>query len=308
MENAKHQPDVDDHTRQISNAQQLNERGCVFLPQGRPDLEELQRVLAELDRTKGTLRDEVAARQRAEHELRKAKDITEATLRAREEFLATVSHELRTPLSVVMGYTDLLKDGEFGELTEQQSTVLKRVKRNAGNLLVLIETLLDARHLQIGRSCATVTKVRFGEVLEDVWKETRDLREASSLEFIYDVQDAEAVFYTDVDKFRVIVRNLLSNASKFTDHGQVMLHGWRGEGGVEVCVVDTGIGMEREEVPFIFMPFHKIGTALTRSKGGAGLGLYIVKNFLELLRGTITVESEVGQGSTFRIWLPMVLR
>lgn len=308
MEGEKHRPDIDVHTGQTSNDQQSIEQRHTLLPQGQPRLEDLQRVLAELDRTKGLLQDEAAARQQAEHELRKAKDITEAILQSRENFLATMSHELRTPLSVVMGYTDLLKDGEFGDLTEQQSIILKRVKKNAGDLLVLIDALLDASHLQVGRSSAIATKVRVGEVLADVWEEMRDLRAASSLEFLYEVQDAEAVFHTDVDKFKVIVRNLLSNASKFTEHGQVILRGRRGDGGVEVYVVDTGVGIEREEVPFIFMPFRKVGTARTRSRGGIGLGLYVVKNFLQLLRGTITVESEVGRGSTFRIWLPMALR
>jgi signal transduction histidine kinase len=261
-----------------------------------------------LDRTKSLLRNEATAREQAEQELRKAKDITEAILQAREEFLATMSHELRTPLSVVMGYTDLLKDGEFGDLTEQQFTILKRVKKNAGDLLVLIDTLLDASHLQIGRSSATVTKFRFDEVLAEVWEETRELRETSSLEFLYDVQDAEVVCHTDVDKVKVIVRNLFSNASKFTDYGHVILRGRRKDEGVEVCVVDTGIGIEREEIPFIFMPFRKVGATRTSSRGGVGLGLYVVKNFLQLLRGTITVDSKVGCGSTFRIWLPQTLR
>ena len=133
-------------------------------------------------------------------------------------------------------------------------------------------------------------------------------RESSPLQFIYDVQDAEVVFYTDVDKFKVILRNLISNARKFTEHGQVTLRARRGGGGVEVHIIDTGIGIVAEEIPFIFVPFRKVGTALTRNKNGTGLGLYVVKSFVELLRGTITVESEIGRGSTFRVWLPMALR
>ncbi len=307
VEDAKDQPKSDADAKPLAGEQQPSEQKSELSAQDQPDLVELQRILTELDRTKGLLQNEAEARQLAERELRKAKDITEATVRAREEFLATMSHELRTPLSVVLGYTDLLKDGEFGDLTEQQFAILKRVKRNAGDLLMLIDALLDASHLQIGRSSITVVEVQLGEVLEDVWDEIVDLRESSLLEFIYDVQDEETVFRTDVHKFNVIIKNLLSNARKFTDQGQVTLRGRRGDGGVEVWVVDTGIGMEKEEIPFIFMPFRKVGNALTRSKGGAGLGLYIAKNFLELLRGTITVESEVGRGSTFRVWFPMAV-
>jgi len=294
---------------QSVNAEQLQsleqERGSLL--QGQSAVRELQLALAELVHTKDLLRDEVAVRQQAEHELRKAKDITAATLQAREEFLATMSHELRTPLSVVLGYTDLLKDGEFGHLTEQQTAILTRVKKNAGNLLSLIDALLDASHLQTGRSSITVSKVRLGKILTDVWEELKEVRESSALAFIYDVRDEETTFHTDVDKLKIIVRSLLSNARKFTDQGHVILRGRRSGGGVEVCVVDTGAGMEQEEIPFIFMPFRKVGSKLTRSKSGVGLGLYIVKDFLELLRGTITVESEVGRGSTFRVWLPIAL-
>jgi signal transduction histidine kinase len=299
---------MDDYTSQIPTAQRLIEREAELSSQRQPDLDALQRVRAELDHTKELLHDEVAARQRAEYELRKAKDITTATLQAREDFLAAMSHELRTPLSIVIGYTDLLKDGEFGDLTEQQGAILNRVKKNAGDLLALIEALLDASRLQLGRASASVIKVRFGEVLEAVWEETKGLRESSPLQFIYDVQDAEAVFYTDVDKFKVILRNLINNARKFTERGQVTLRARRGGGGVEVHIIDTGIGIVAEEIPFIFVPFRKVGTALTRNKSGTGLGLYVVKSFVELLRGTITVESEIGRGSTFRVWLPMALR
>jgi signal transduction histidine kinase len=308
MEDTRYRSDMDDYTSQIPTAQQLIEQEAELSSQRQPDLDALQRVLAELDHTKELLHNEVAARQRAEHELRKAKDITTATLQVRENFLATMSHELRTPLSIVIGYTDLLKDSEFGDLSEQQVAILHRVKKNAGDLLALIEALLDASRLQLGRASASVTKVRFGEVLEAVWEETKELRGSSPLQFIYDVQDADAVFYTDVDKFKVIVRNLISNARKFTEHGQVTLRARRGGGGVEVQIIDTGIGIVAEEIPFIFVPFRKVGTALTRNKSGTGLGLYVVKSFVDLLRGTITVESEIGRGSTFRVWLPMALR
>jgi signal transduction histidine kinase len=204
-----------------------------------------------------------------------------------------------------LGYTDLLEGGEFGGLTERQVDVLKRVKKNAGELLGLIDALLDASHLQMGRSSLSLTEVRLGDLLEEVWTETQELRELSTIEFCYDVRDTEVELYTDVEKIKIVLRNLLSNARKFTNQGRVILRGGRKNDGVEIYVIDSGIGIEQEEIPFIFQPFRKVGTVLTRSKGGAGLGLYVVKNFLELLRGKITVESEVGRGSTFRIWLPI---
>jgi signal transduction histidine kinase len=307
VEDEKHRSTIDDKTSRSADEQQVVTQQAVPATE-LPNPEILQQALAELDRTKNLLQSEALARQHAERELRKAKDITEATIRAREEFLATMSHELRTPLSVVLGYTDLLEGGEFGGLTEQQVDVLKRVKKNAGELLGLIDALLDASHLQMGRSSLSVTEVRLGDLLEEAWTETQELRELSAIEFRYDVRDAETVLYTDVEKIKIVLRNLLNNARKFTNHGQVILQGQRKDDGVEICVIDTGVGIEREEIPFIFQPFRKVGNALTRSKGGAGLGLYVVKNFLELLRGAITVESEVGRGSTFRIWLPLASR
>jgi len=304
----KHQSDADAKASQASSEQQPVAQERTLESQSQLDPEVLEKALTELDRTKNLLQHEAAARQQAERELRKAKDITEATIRAREEFLATMSHELRTPLSVVLGYTDLLEGGEFGDLTDQQTEVLKRVRKNAGDLLGLIDALLDASHLQVGRSALSLTEIRLGELLEEVWKETEELRAVSPLDFVFEVQDPEMGFSTDVDKIKIVLRNLLSNARKFTDRGQVTLRGQRKDLGVEICVVDTGIGMEKEEVPFAFQPFRKVGTTETQRRGGAGLGLYIVKNFLDLLKGTITVESEVGRGSTFRIWLPLTPR
>lgn len=310
VEEEKHQSDtnIDDKGSHSAGKPQPITSEHTLPSQEQAEPEMLQRTLAELDRTKNLLESEVTARQLAERELRKAKDITEATIRAREEFLATMSHELRTPLSVVLGYADLLEGGEFGGLTEQQTDVLKRVKKNAGDLLSLIDALLDASHLQMGRSSLSLTDVRLGDFLEEVWKETQDLRALSPLEFVYDVQDAETMLRTDVEKIKIVVKNLLNNARKFTDHGQVVLRGRKKDAGVEICIVDTGIGMEKEEIPFIFKPFRKVGNTETQRRGGAGLGLYIGKNFLEVMGGTITVESEVGRGSIFRIWLPIALR
>lgn len=268
------------------------------------DQEKLHYMFAELGRIKSLLQQETSARQRVESELRKAKDIADATIQAREEFLATMSHELRTPLSVVLGYTDLLEEGEFGQLTESQFAILKRVRKNASDLLSLINALLDASYLQVGRSVVSLSQVRLGTALERVWRETQDLREASSLSFIYDVQSADTAFQTDCDKFTVILRNLLSNAAKFTDQGHVMLRGQSSEGGIEICVIDTGIGIKREEIPFMFKPFYKVGDAAARSRGGAGLGLYVVGKFVDLLGGKLVVESTIGSGSTFRLWLP----
>jgi len=308
VEDTKRTPDMPEETGHSANQYPSLDQENISASLELFDLEKLQCTLAELDRIKSLLQEETSARQQVEYELRKAKDIADATIQAREEFLATMSHELRTPLSVVLGYMDLLEEGEFGQMTEPQFAILKRVKKNASDLLSLINALLEASHLQVGRSVVSLTKARLGEVLERVWRETQELRESSPLSFIYDVQYAETVFHTDIDKFVVILRNLLSNAAKFTDYGQVLLRGRPSEGGIEISVIDTGIGINKEEIPFMFKPFYKVGDAAARSRGGAGLGLYVVGKFVDLLGGKLVVESTIGSGSTFRLWLPTSLQ
>ena len=223
--------------------------------------------------------------------------------RLKSEFVATMSHELRTPLSVIMGYTDLLLDGMFGLLTPDQNGIVQKVQTSSRELLGLVNATLDLSRLEAGRMPLHIVEVPLAEVIDEVDGETRRLQEGSGLRFLFKVTPALRL-RTDPAKLKVVLKNLIGNPIKFTEHGSVTLNAHPSENGVEVCVVDTGIGIAPEALPIIFEPFRQADSSSTRSHGGVGLGLYIVRRLLDMLGGTVSVESEVGHGSAFRIWLP----
>jgi signal transduction histidine kinase len=226
--------------------------------------------------------------------------------RLKSDFLATVSHELRTPLQIVMGYTSLLLDGDFGPLTEEQRGALRPVDRNAQELFDLISATLDASRLQAGRLPVEITVVDLPQLIVELREEMEDLASAKpGLAVEWRITIGPFQLYTDCTKLKVVLKNLLSNALKFTEHGSISVEVYLRDGGVEFCITDTGIGITPEVQPVIFEMFQQGDSSATRQYPGAGLGLYIVKRMLDLLRGTVTVESEVGKGSTFRVWLPV---
>jgi signal transduction histidine kinase len=247
---------------------------------------------------------DVTTRKQAEDALQQAKDAAEAANRAKSEFLATMSHELRTPLGIILGYTELLLEDTFGPLKEGQADSLRRIDRSARELHDLITAVLDLSRLEAGRLPLGLCETQVGAVLQQVQAETRRLQEQTPLKFVWEIEEALPVLYTDPGKLKIVLKNLLGNAVKFTPSGSITVAVWRAEEGVEFCVTDTGIGIPQEALGVIFEPFRQLEHPATRQNGGTGLGLHIVKRLLEVLGGTITVESEVGQGSIFRVWLP----
>ena len=149
-----------------------------------------------------------------------------------------------------------------------------------------------------------VTEVRMPELLTEIQTDTLGLQEQSSLAFTWRADAALPVLRTDRGKLKVVIKNLLGNAVKFTPAGSITVAAQRRRGGVEISVTDTGVGIPPEGKAAIFEPFHQLDNSTTRKYEGTGLGLHIVKRLLELLQGTIEVESEVGRGSTFRVWIP----
>jgi signal transduction histidine kinase len=246
----------------------------------------------------------VTARKRMEAELQQAKETAEVANRIKSEFLATMSHELRTPLSVVLGYTELLLEDTFGPLVKTQADALGRIDRSAHELLDLVTAVLDLSRLEAGRLPLTLQATEVEGLLQEVQTETRRLQEQAQLTFAWEIEKGLPMLDTDSGKLKVVLRNLLGNAVKFTKEGGITVAARSREGGVEFSVTDTGIGIPREALGVIFEPFRQIEHSATRQYGGTGLGLHIVKRLLEMLGGVITVESEVGQGSTFRVWLP----
>jgi signal transduction histidine kinase len=225
--------------------------------------------------------------------------------RLKSEFVATMSHELRTPLNAIIGYTDLLLDGTFGSLTEEQQEKLSRVDKNAQALLQLINATLDVSRLETGRLPLELEDVAVDKLIAEVDVETRELRQSKpEVDFSWQLDDPLPHLCTDPVKVKVIVKNLISNAVKFTEHGKITVRVTADAEGVKLSVSDTGLGIPPEAHGVIFEPFRQLDGSTTRRHGGVGLGLYIVRRLVDLLGGTFNVRSEIGRGSTFTVSFP----
>jgi signal transduction histidine kinase len=220
------------------------------------------------------------------------------------ELVATMSHELRTPLNIVLGYVDLLLEHAFGALAPEQTEALRHIEKSARELLDLINTMLDISRLEAGRMTLEVRETRVADLIHEIDVETRPLQQKAGLDFVCHVPPTLPPLYTDLLKLKVVLKNLVVNALKFTDRGSVMVDVYYREGGLEFCVADTGSGIAPEVVSTIFEPFRQGQGFKSPCRGGVGLGLYIVRRLLDMLGGTISVESDLGRGSIFRVWVP----
>lgn len=239
-------------------------------------------------------------------EVRSLHDKLEKAGRVKAEFLATMTHELRTPINIVIGNLDLILGGYLGELNNRQLDSLKTALRNSGEALNLIGSLLDLSRIEAGQFVIRVEEFR----LEEIWAELELLfrigLSGKEVELTWEVKAPIPPLKTDKIKVKEIISNIVFNAVKFTDRGriQVVVSPLGGGDEVEMVVEDTGIGIPKDFLPFIFEPFRQAEGSLSRSHGGVGLGLSIAKRLLNLLHGRVAVESEVGKGSTFRITIP----
>ena len=226
------------------------------------------------------------------------------------EFLATMSHELRTPLSVMIGYAGLLLEGEFGELSAGQQTALQQINDRGSDLLALINSTLDLGRLEAGRVSLDRQRIDLSDLLKEIYAETQQLchRRKPQLEIICRVATPLPPLETDARKLKLVLKNLIDNAIKFTDTGSIALLARAYGEGVEVEVADTGIGIAPDILPIIFECFRQGDSSSTRLYSGVGLGLYIARRLLDLLGGSISVTTELGKGSTFTVWLPATPR
>ncbi len=245
--------------------------------------------------------------ERTRHERRRAQEAD----RIKSEFLGTISHELRTPLSVILGYLDLLLDGEFGALPPAQKGVLQRVRAAGEKLHGFLSQLLDVSRLvnriQSGHEAVNCTEVSLDALLADVRNEFSATTSASvRWPQLGDVPP----LYSDREKISTILRNLVENGVKYSNNGVVRVdaHWHQSTDMIEIKVTDNGIGIAGKDLSDIFDPFCRAPGAIKSTAPGVGLGLYIVKQFVELLNGKIEVESEKGVGSTFSVQFPRRMR
>jgi signal transduction histidine kinase/PAS domain-containing protein len=223
--------------------------------------------------------------------------------RAKSAFLAVMSHELRTPLNAVTGFTHLLSSGVSGELNEKQLSHLERIESSSRHLLQLVEEILFFASLETGEGSVNLSQIDLAIVAKEAADALEPLAMERGVELV--VNADPAIVQTDERKIRQVLLNLASNALKFTDEGTVCIRvESRPDGGAVLTVSDTGIGIPEKHHERIFEAFWQVEDAPTRTAGGTGLGLSVVKQVIDLLGGTIEVQSNEGRGSTFTVTLP----
>lgn len=241
---------------------------------------------------------------------RLAEEQTEKVSRSAElksQFLANFSHEIRTPLNGIIGYVDLLSREEGERLTAHGRRDLRTVRRNAKTLLALINDILDLSKIEAGQAEVSEERVDLESLVSDCAATVRDIVRGREVEVVVDVAERAKGLVTDGLKLRQIVLNLMSNAAKFTEVGEVTLRAEAKGADLAISVEDTGVGIHPDDLPNIFEKFRQVDGSRTRTKGGTGLGLAIVNELVELLGGTIRVKSLLGRGSTFDLVLPGVI-
>jgi signal transduction histidine kinase len=226
--------------------------------------------------------------------------------RLNSEFLATVSHELRTPLHVILGYCEMLGDGGAGEVNDEQRQMLASIQQYSKLQLDLITNVLDFSRLASGNISFHVERFALPALLSDIRALYESRYDHAALRFDIAVAPDVPELTTDRIKVQEVVRNLVDNAIKFTPAGAITLaaHANAGGSSVVVEVRDTGPGISEEELGYIFDAFRQVGQSSTRRTTGVGLGLSIVKQLVEALGGAVSVDSRVGEGSTFRVEVP----
>jgi signal transduction histidine kinase len=235
---------------------------------------------------------------------RKSREL-EIASQHKSQFVASMSHELRTPLAAMLGYAELLKEGIYGALPDKSTPIVTRIQSNGKHLLGLINTVLDISKIEAGQFKLNLTEYALGDVIETVRVATESLAAGKKLALETSVSKDLPRGLGDEQRLTQVLLNLVGNAIKFTDAGEVRITAATANGHFALSVSDTGPGIPPEERGRIFEKFHQIDSSITKAKGGTGLGLAIAKQIVEMHGGRIWVESTLGQGSTFRMELPV---
>jgi PAS domain S-box-containing protein len=308
-------PDTtDSFPAEVLSSKILNARGepvaIVSVIHDLTQSEENERLAAELKELNEGLEDrirqatvELEERNRRlewqSYELHKASQL-------KSEFLANMSHELRTPINVILGYTSLMRERIYGELTTQQDEALQKVYSTSQHLLALINDILDLSKIEAGKMPLNLETVQIPAVIDELSETIQPMIDNKGLHYEAAVDSELPPLRTDRTKVKQVLLNLLSNAIKFTHKGSVSMRAelLDDDSGIRITVEDTGIGIRPEHVDAIFDDFRQLDQSHTREFGGTGLGLSITRKLLSLLGGRIWVESTYGAGSRFTVELP----
>jgi PAS domain S-box-containing protein len=235
----------------------------------------------------------------------KARELEKAN-KLKSEFLANVSHELRTPLNAIITLSDILIRGIPGDLNAEQTKQLQIIQRSGSNLLSLINDILDLSKIEAGKSEPLYSRVPIRAVVEEIIEHVRPLciRKRLELEYLPAAEVPEYI-YTDQDKLTKALMNVIANAVKFTEKGKVSVLMNLEAANLRIDVCDTGIGIPQDRFEEIFKEFQQVDSSDSRKYGGTGLGLAIARKMLKILGGAISVSSQLGEGSTFTLLVPL---
>jgi signal transduction histidine kinase len=237
----------------------------------------------------------------------KSHQLEEAS-RHKSQFLANMSHELRTPLNAILGYTELVVDGVYGEPPEKMKATLQRITANGKHLLGLINDVLDLSKIEAGQLTLSLADYAMKDVVYNVYGAVEPLAADKKIAFKAEVAPGLPSGRGDERRLTQVLLNLVGNAIKFTDTGEVAIKASAGNGHYSVSVCDTGPGISEADQAKLFQEFQQADNSITRKKGGTGLGLAISKRIVEMHGGQIKLESQLGKGSTFSITLPIEVK
>lgn len=228
-----------------------------------------------------------------------------AAYRVKSEFLATMSHELRTPLNAILGFSQVLDSQSKGPLTDHQAEMVKRIFTNGKNLLNLVNDILDLSKLEAQRLTLSPTVLHLPQLVQATLSDLRSLADAKALSLEMTLVLQDPMIHNDEHRLRQVITNLVSNAVKFTDRGQVQITlSDPVPNQITLTVADTGIGIAPDQLPHIFEAFRQVDQTIRRQRPGTGLGLAIVNSLLSIMGGSIAVSSHLGEGTVFTVTLP----
>ncbi len=267
--------------------------------------------LLELMENVGTQLGRVIERARAEETLQRSKEEAESANRTKSAFLASMSHELRTPLNAIIGYSEILEEDLADLGQEQMVSDVDKIRTSGKHLLGVINDVLDLSKIEAGKMDLYLETFEVSALVDEVTSTVRPMMERSANTLVVRAEGDLGQMRADASKVRQSLLNLLSNSAKFTEAGTVTLEVRRSETEsgpwIGMAVTDTGIGLSPDQLGQLFRPFSQVDSSPTRRYGGTGLGLVISRDFCRLMGGDISVESQLGRGSTFTIRLPAVV-
>jgi signal transduction histidine kinase len=292
-----------------------NEKRSFFLRKIIEDLEESQQVV---QRKTEELEKTLIHLQELQLTTENAKKMAEEASRTKSSFLANMSHELRTPLNAVIGYSEILAEDARDNGQENVVQDLGKIQSAGKHLLNLINDVLDLSKIESGKMELYLETVNITKLIQEVSDTIRPVCERNNNQLLVTCEDDVKFMWGDLTKIRQSLFNLLSNASKFTSSGQILLKVSRdltakttnnGQQEAMICfqVQDTGIGIKPDQIAKLFQPFSQADSSTTRKYGGTGLGLAITGEFAKMMGGAVTVESDYGHGSVFILRLPQAM-